>query len=220
MQLLYLFPRNITRGADGSVGLDWGGAVPFRQACDLEQREAVANPLIVPGALAPAECEQVIALGEARVRQGAAVDRRSDLESRDYRISDIAWIEPDADAQWLYHRLALLFAHANASYGFELAGFAEALQFTAYGEGQYFAWHADLGLGETACRKLSMTIQLTEPDAYTGGDLQFHGGADMPVARSRGTATFFPSYLAHQVTPVTSGLRRSLVAWGYGPSFR
>jgi len=50
--------------------------------------------------------------------------------------------------------------------------------------------------------------------------LQFHGAADMPAARAQGTAVAFPSYLAHQVSPVTRGLRHSLVAWAYGPAFR
>lgn len=220
MDFLYLFPRSIQPGAGGGLALDWGGAEPFRQARALEARAAIAFPLVIPGAFAPEECERVIALGAARTRQAGAVDQRSDLESRDYRVSEIAWIEPDADAQWLYHRLAVLFAQANAAYGFELVGFAEALQFTAYGAGQYFAWHADLGPGDTAARKLSMTLQLSDPQSYDGGALQFHGGADMPVARSRGCATFFPAYLAHRVAPVESGRRLSLVAWAYGPAFR
>ena len=162
----------------------------------------------------------MIALGAARVNRAAAVDQRTDLASRDYRVSQIAWIEPDPDAQWLYHRLAVMFAQVNAAYRFELTGFAEALQFTCYGPGQYFGWHVDIGADDTSSRKLSVTIQLSAPDDYAGGDLTFHGAADMPIARARGCATFFPSYLAHQVTPVTRGLRRSLVAWAYGPAFR
>lgn len=220
MDFLYLFPTSIDQGTDGNLSLSWGGGDPFRQKRDVQARPAISNPLVVPGALGPDECDRVVELGARRVRRKGGVDERADLESRDYRVSDISWIEPDADAQWLYHRLAVLFAQANAAYGFELLGFVEALQFTCYGPGQYFAWHADIGPGETACRKLSMTVQLEEPGAYEGGDLQFHGAGAMPIARARGSATFFPSYMAHQVAPVASGLRRSLVAWGYGPSFR
>jgi PKHD-type hydroxylase len=38
--------------------------------------------------------------------------------------------------------------------------------------------------------------------------------------RARGTLVAFPSYLLHRVTPITSGTRKSLVAWVSGPVFR
>lgn len=220
MDLLYTFPSRVDTQPDGTARLDWGGRTPFHQDHVLHENAAVAFPQVVPAALTPAECNAVVALGEARVKRAAGVDGRSDLASRDYRVSEIAWIEPDADAHWLYHRLGMLFLQINASYGFELTGFAEGLQYASYGPGQYFGWHADMGPDSTSLRKLSLTIQLSDSADYGGGALQFHGAADMPVARAQGSATFFPSYLAHQVEPVTRGVRRSLVAWGYGPAFR
>ena len=220
MHLLYSFPAKIEPQPGGAAALDWAGREPFHQDHALQENAAVAFPQVLPAALTAAECSAVVALGEARVKRAASVDGRSDLASRDYRVSEIAWIEPDADAHWLYHRLGVMFLQINASYGFELIGFAEGLQYASYGPGQYFGWHADIGPGTTSLRKLSLTIQLSDPADYDGGALQFHGGADMPAARARGSATFFPSYLAHQVEPVTRGVRRSLVAWGYGPAFR
>ena len=220
MDLLYTFPSRIDTEPNGAARLDWGGQAPFHQHHVLHENAAVAFPQVLPSALTAAECSAVVALGEARVKRAAGVDGRSDLASRDYRVSEIAWIEPDADAHWLYHRLGVMFRQINASYGFELTGFAEGLQYASYGPGQYFGWHADIGPDTTSLRKLSLTIQLSDPAGYDGGALQFHGAADMSVARAQGSATFFPSYLAHQVEPVTRGVRRSLVAWGYGPAFR
>lgn len=220
LDFLYTFPAVSAPNPQGALTLDWGGRDPYHQSHPIAANGATAFPQLLPGALSQAECAQVVALGQARLQRAATVDQRSDLASRDYRVSDIAWIAPDADAQWLFHRLALLFTQVNASYRFELLGFVEALQFTSYGPGQYFGWHVDIGGDDTASRKLSLTVQLSDPAAYDGGDLAFHGAAEMPIARERGCATFFPSYLAHQVTPVTRGLRRSLVAWAYGPAFR
>jgi PKHD-type hydroxylase len=220
VNLLYLFPDTTEVNGVGDLVLDWGGRNPFAHSHPLESRGAIAYPQIFPGMFSAPECAAIIALGEARVRAAATVDDRSDLASRDYRVSDIAWIEPAADSQWLYHRLGSLFGRINASYGFELVGFVEPLQFTCYGAGQYFGWHVDIGGDTTSLRKLSLTIQLSAADDYQGGDLQFHGAAEMPAARAQGTAVAFPSYLAHQVSPVTRGLRRSLVAWAYGPAFR
>jgi PKHD-type hydroxylase len=71
-------------------------------------------------------------------------------------------------------------------------------------------------------RKLSLSIQLSDSSEYEGGNLIF---PDIPDynhedAKKLGTAIMFPSYMTHQVTPVTSGLRKSLVGWVMGPQFR
>ena len=220
VNLTYQFPQSAQQHPDGTLVLDFGGKDPFNQSHPLEGNPSVAYPQIFPQVFSAAECAQIAALGEARIKAAAAVDDRSDLASRDYRISDIAWIDPAPDSHWLYHRLGMLFRRANDTYGFDLLGFVEPLQYTCYGAGQYFGWHADIGGDATSLRKLSLTIQLSAPDEYQGGNLEFHGAAEMPAARAQGTAVSFPSYLAHQVSPVTQGLRRSLVAWAYGPAYR
>ncbi len=77
-------------------------------------------------------------------------------------------------------------------------------------------------------RKISMTINLTEPDDYKGGDLKFDFGPHMgrqrfktcKEIRPRGSIIVFPSFLHHQVTPVSEGTRYSLVMWSLGKPFR
>ena len=77
-------------------------------------------------------------------------------------------------------------------------------------------------------RKLSMTLNLTEPTDYTGGDLKFdfgpHAGRGRfktcKEIRPRGSIIIFPSFMHHQVTPVTKGTRYSLVIWSLGKPFR
>jgi PKHD-type hydroxylase len=187
---------------------------------DIEPNSAIAYPQILPAGFSTEECARIVALGEQRAKRRASVDDRSDLASRDYRVSEIAWIKPDPDALWLYERISALFLRVNAAYRFDLRGLVEPLQYTVYGPGQYFDWHVDTGSDETSCRKLSLTVQLDPATGYEGGDLQFHGAAEMPPAREQGAVVFFPAYLAHRVTQVARGLRRSLVAWAYGPAFR
>lgn len=220
VNLLYQFPQASTTTSDGSAVLDWGGRDPFSQTAPLQANAYVSYPQVFPGAFSAAECAAITALGETRVKAAAGVDGRSDLASRDYRVSEIAWIEPAADSHWLYHRLGHLFRQINEAYQFDLSGFVEPLQFTCYGPSQYFGWHADIGGDSTSLRKLSLSIQLSPASDYEGGALDFHGAAEMPVARQQGTAVSFPSYLAHQVSPVSGGLRRALVAWAYGPAYR
>ena len=76
-------------------------------------------------------------------------------------------------------------------------------------------------------RKLSMTINLTDPTTYEGGDLMFDLGehhAENKItakeAREQGTVIVFPSFLYHCVSPVTKGTRYSLVNWTTGRPFK
>jgi PKHD-type hydroxylase len=215
----YLLPAAVEERPGDGVGLKWApGTDPF----DSRPRPLVLNSALPAAqtlldAFTPEECEAIIALGERR----PLGEGRADAVGVDYRVSKIAWIEPDEDARWLYHRLGLLVHRANRYYGFELVGFAEPLQYTLYGPGHRFEWHMDLGAGPASARKLSLTVQLSEASEYEGGDLEFFNArGEGAVRRPRGSVTFFPSYLAHRVSPVTRGLRRSLVAWACGPGFR
>ena len=102
-------------------------------------------------------------------------------------------------------------------WGFELAG-SERLQFSAYGPGEHYDWHIDLGAQHHfAQRKISISIQLNDPAEYDGGDLEVSIDSDNKLcARSKGAVILFPSYALHRVTPVTRGTRYSLVAWIVG----
>ena len=78
-------------------------------------------------------------------------------------------------------------------------------------------------------RKVSVTINLSKPNDYEGGNLKFdfgdhHKGLkrfyECKEIRPQGSIIVFPSFLFHQVTPVTSGNRYSLVMWCSGKPFR
>jgi PKHD-type hydroxylase len=77
-------------------------------------------------------------------------------------------------------------------------------------------------------RKLSMTVNLTHPKNYKGGNLKFDFGPHAERSRyhtcteirPRGSIIVFPSDRYHQVTPITSGLRYSLVMWSLGQPWR
>ena len=100
-------------------------------------------------------------------------------------------------------------------------------QYTVYDadEGGRFDWHQDYGrdAGDPARepRKLTLSLQLSDPAAYDGCDLQAQGSGLVDTApRSRGALVAFPSYVLHRATPITRGQRKSLVAWALGPDLR
>ena len=216
-EFVYLLPSSLETGADGTAALAWPtGSAPFGGCADVGENNALQTIQLRPGALSADECRQVIAVGENLPRAAGRVELGDDA----YRVSHIAWIEPAPQTHWLFHRLGVLFLQAGKHYGFELTGFLDAFQYTVYGAGQHFGWHMDLGPGATSARKLSMTLQLSDAGEYSGGMLEFINAPTSEQSRPVGSAIFFPSYLAHRVAPVESGVRRSLVAWACGPTFR
>ena len=79
----------------------------------------------------------------------------------------------------------------------------------------------DLSAPRATCRKLSVTVQLSDPGTYAGGDLQLGAvGQPGPELRGQGSIIVFPAFVEHRVTPMTSGQRYSLVAWLSGPCWR
>ena len=105
----------------------------------------------------------------------------------------------------------------------------DLIQYTQYNKGDYYNWHTDMDIGDInepdqLVRKLSFTLQLTNEDEYTGGNLEFADFDDSSyrflVPKSRGTVIVFDSRTPHRVTPVESGIRKSLVGWVVGKRWR
>jgi PKHD-type hydroxylase len=138
------------------------------------------------------------------------------------RKSSVMFIDNTPENQWLYHKLAGLAINCNNErYWFDLLGFHQELQLTRYSEGDFFDWHLDFGAGEISDRKLSITMQLSDPGDYEGGDLQFMVNQKIISApRDKGTIIIFPSFIIHRVTPITKGVRQSIVGWVSGPPYR
>lgn len=139
------------------------------------------------------------------------------------RSSKVSWLDQDMKIKellWGY-----VGAANKAAFGFDILN-KSPFQYTEYhaSEGGHYDWHTDVNWnGEnTLDRKLSVTVQLSDPSEYEGGQFMFNECENPPVeaSRAKGTVLIFPSYLQHRVLPITSGCRRSLVAWYEGPRWR
>ena len=142
------------------------------------------------------------------------------------RKSDIAWIDLNDTTKWIYDRLADVLRSINGQfYRFDIYGFCENLQYTLY-DGNYsghYTWHQDSGVSHqfSSPRKLSLVLQLSDSWEYEGGELEIYSSLKpTQVKKQKGLITVFPSYMLHRVTPVTAGIRRTLVVWVTGPAFR
>ena len=107
-------------------------------------------------------------------------------------------------------------------FGFDISGISE-FQIAKYKTSEYYKEHMDCQLrGVPSTRKLSITVQLSEPDTYKGGDFVF--AKDIPAlpseVRNLGSVIVFPSFLYHQVTSGEEGERFSLVGWYEGSQWK
>jgi len=145
-------------------------------------------------------------------------------QSLDIRDSKIRFLESSLEEnKWIFQRLTATVQQANNQFfQFELDRI-ESLQYTTYKKNQYYRDHLDIMYKSpsNAVRKLSFSVQLSDPDDYKGGDLLLKISSDpTQVKKTRGTVIFFPSYVLHEVTPVEQGVRKSLVGWVTGPRWK
>lgn len=145
-------------------------------------------------------------------------------QSLDIRDSKIRFLESSLEEnKWIFQRLTATVQQANNQFfQFELDRI-ESLQYTTYKKNQYYRDHLDIMYKSpsNAVRKLSFSVQLSDPDDYKGGDLLLKISSDpTQVKKTRGTVIFFPSYVLHEVTPVKQGVRKSLVGWVTGPRWK
>lgn len=179
----------------------------------------VYEPVTVAGALAPEVCERTISVAnEVGFEESPVKDRKgvSVVHDQYHRQSQSTWLKRDN-----YEELFLLVTNLfqttnNERYRFSIYSM-ESIQIIRYVPGSFYHEHFDLGLGDTANRKISLVAQLSDEKDYEGGELILSGLLTMP--KPRGTACLFPSWFQHRVAEVKSGIRYSLTAWALGSYF-
>ena len=145
------------------------------------------------------------------------------------RKTDISFI---TDKDNLMNELVWGFIReANKQYFHYNLDYFQPVQFARYQNGGHYDWHQDAS-GDTQLssdsRKLSLTMSLTDHTTYDGGYLEFYNG-DKPYeheehdvakdVKDQGSVIVFDSRDWHRVTPVTKGVRYSIVCWTVGPHF-
>lgn len=199
-------------------------------------------------ALTPRFCDELLKYGKSqqeqlaltggqtnKVNQGKPLDEKDILDLKKKRDSNIVWLSD----RWIYKEIQPYIHQANrlAGWNFEWS-FSEACQFTKYGPGQHYGAHCDSWEApydnpsnpdtHGKIRKLSVTCSLSDPSEYEGGELEFQfRNQDDPTPKKkcveilpRGSICVFPSFVWHEVKPVTKGIRYSLVIWSLGYPFR
>lgn len=185
------------------------------------QADPTENWAFMDAVFSPEECRSIIAIGNARMPAPAKVGPKG-VAAAAVRDSRIVFLHPADELEWAFRRMTDAVMLLNERYfGFDLFGMTEGFQFTRYdAPAGFYGAHIDKAFGSTI-RKLSLTVQLSPPADYDGGELALQIGVE-PVAmpRQQGQLIVFPSYVLHEVRPVTRGARYSLVSWVTGAPFR
>ena len=224
----------------------------------------INNVIVVPNALPDSK---IVALQQYQKRFGQEPDVGTvaggevyDKIGRDVdiiRSCKTSWINSDSkfNSELVNMVTGLIQTVAVQNYGFDFHR-CEPLQYTHYTYIEdndikdHYDWHIDSHLMARPTpfdRKVSVSIQLSDSNDYTGCDLTFPGWDTMfdsaenidesvgqsfvdgsviksseakEILRQKGTAIFFPSMFAHRVTPIESGERFALVCWLQGPKYR
>ena len=191
---------------------------------------------VFPRVIRPDVCERIVKDCKQNILEPASVfnpDKKSSRDDPEVRKTSIHFIEGNDnkvnELAWGFLREA-----NKIQFNYELTYF-QAIQFAEYTQGSHYSWHQDdSGINESnEIRKLSLTLVLSNPDTFEGGELQFYNG-DKPMEdmgeitgeqvkndiNSQGTVVVFDSRDWHRVTPVNKGIRHSIVCWTVGPNFR
>lgn len=181
--------------------------------------------------LSPVECRELIRMGNEDLDMKPAMigEGNHGRVDANYRCVDAAPIPISKAMMWLYERVTNRVQLANDHYfGFDLTGLSEEFQLLRYTAPQtsdaiagHYDWHQDFGAGAMSTRKLSVVINLSDPEAYDGCDLHLmtHIEERMPY-KAQGEGVMFPTWTPHRVTDITRGVRYAMVAWVHGPRFR
>jgi PKHD-type hydroxylase len=180
-------------------------------------------------------CDEIIREGESLGTKEAVIGAGEGVLDLEIRKSKISWINQN----WLFKLLweYVIEANKSANWNYQVERF-EPLQYTKYeAPGSHYDWHMDHyepntnGNQKELLRKLSVTVQLTDPKEYDGGGFEQirlaktpEGELDKEISTldavsSRGSILVFPGFVWHRVLPVTKGTRRSLVGWVVGKPY-
>ena len=186
-------------------------------------RQIMKTPVFVGHkALETRLVDMFIEQGKELVIQEAVVNQKDSLlKDNSYRQTDVGFFPKGHAVESI---IKALVANVNEnSYKCHLDSY-EQVQFGIYREGHFYKPHRDFDPSCPSLRKLSVTVQLSDSHHYEGGDFvlwDFFGNkVEDPKWRDKGTVLIFPSFLKHEVTPVTKGTRMSLVQWYIGPEWR
>ena len=139
-------------------------------------------------------------------------------ENKETRNATACWAETTI-APYSFNILQSHVIQQYHQYPLDTTEIAE-IQYTSYDIDGIFVWHQDNVPNtrqDKRVRGITMSINLSDPSTYTGGELlvKTPDSQEVCISRQMGSYMMFPSFLKHQACRVESGKREALVVWTY-----
>tara|TARA_R100001129_G_scaffold43936_1_gene30098 strand:- start:4622 stop:5215 length:594 start_codon:yes stop_codon:yes gene_type:complete len=179
-------------------------------------------------------CDDIVRYAKTIEPSTAETGNKEPKDLKNVRDSNVVWLND----KWIYNEIWPFIDEANkkAGWNFEWDR-SEDCQFTIYNQQQHYDWHCDSWnqpyntpgkFNHGKIRKLSVTLLLSDPKSYEGGEFEFdfknvRGQGNFKTCNEiseKGSLVVFPSFVWHRVRPVTQGTRYSLVIWSLGNPFK
>jgi len=187
-------------------------------------------------------CDEIVKYGKSISDQMAVtggmgnknLSKKQIKDLKQKRDSNVVWMND----RWIYKEIQPYVHQANANAGWNFQwDYSESCQFTKYEKNQFYDWHCDSwdkpyirenpnAPDHGKIRKLSVTVSLSDPKDYKGGELEFDFRNQDPDKKPnirkcteilpKGSLVVFPGFVWHRVRPVKKGSRYSLVIWNLG----
>jgi PKHD-type hydroxylase len=173
------------------------------------------------------ECELILSQCKQLIPKKGSLGRYNTYDSN-IRKSQIAFFDKDMkEFKWVFDKLWNLVEEGNKIwFDVDINNFHN-IQFSEYCasyNGEYKKHHDVFWINDTnSHRKISLIVQLSDPNEYEGGDFEFFDLTEYPDKndiKAKGTVLLFPSFHNHCANMVTKGVRYSLASWIEGPKWR
>lgn len=194
---------------------------------DDDLNQEIARPYhIIREFFTPDQAEGILAyMDQQRAIEGLVGKPDSNNEysfapDHDLRKCNVTYIAPSEGNAWFLNQIETAIATTNDTiWQFKLVDFSQPARMMSYSATDHFnSWHMDAGPGNTRYRKLTAIVMLSDQSEYTGGNFQVACYGTIPL--NKGDIVIFPAFTMHRVTPVVSGLRRTLVHRAIGARFK
>tara|TARA_Y100001938_G_C7891700_1_gene330133 strand:- start:51 stop:638 length:588 start_codon:yes stop_codon:yes gene_type:complete len=185
----------------------------------------ISNYLFQKKFLTKEECNQLINEGKKGLHEAQVFDQENNDIKSSIRETNVSFFKKGNVVDKILEKVIdCIGLTAINYYGVSITDI-EPIQYAEYEIGMFYGWHTDSGttVRQSIKRDISASLILNDKSEYTGGSLQMvlsHNiSRDNVITpqdvedQEQGTLIIFPSSMIHQVTPVLSGVRKSLVLW-------
>lgn len=178
--------------------------------------------VVIESLVGPEICNRAVQRFKAGQFEPATVGgNESEVTNPNIRITDRQWAPQFDVLECILSRVTSK-ANIDAGWNFDITDVNGCVQIARYKVGHFYTAHIDSYYGSASNggpqRKLSASLFLSSEDEYDGGDLVIAG--EKVETKKQGTIVVFPSFMVHEVLPVTRGERYSAVCWMEGPEWK